>query len=290
MTLWLKSISNFKRSILIITAVVALAITFETFQQLYYIRRFELAEGVTFFDLLQTQAYRWFIWLLFSVVLIKSIQSGLLKNSTSYRFVKLVLMIVGLVILNILIIALIQFYVFDESRSLTLLFSEYFPFFLYQKAPIYTLGYIAISMILHLFFQNEKLQIKVQQLSDLKLSNAQLFEQLSREVDEKSKVLNIKIGNNRKIIPCEHIRWIEADDYCVKVHTIHDKTYTMRSSMKALNEKLNSNFLRVHRKAIVNMDLANELNIASTSNLILQNGTKIPISKRNLKTVRSYFN
>ncbi|MBO6632244.1 MAG: LytTR family transcriptional regulator, partial [Psychroserpens sp.] len=74
------------------------------------------------------------------------------------------------------------------------------------------------------------------------------------------------------------------------VHTIHDKTYTMRSSMKALNEKLNSNFLRVHRKAIVNMDLANELNIASTSNLILQNGTKIPISKRNLKTVRSYFN
>ena len=284
-----KDISNSRRSVLIITLIILIAITFETFQQLYYIKRFQIAEGITFFDILKTQAYRWMIWLLFSIVLVWYIKAQTIKQKTTLSIFKLIGIIFGLVFINIFIISLSQMILSEDSFSLTELFSEFVPFFTYQKAPIYTLGYIAISLILYLYFENEKLQIEVQDLSELKQINSKLYKKLRAQVDEKSTVLNIKIGNKRKIIPVEQISWIEADDYCVKVHTTTDKTYTMRSSLKALEEKLNTNFLRVHRKAIVNMDLAKELHLANSPNLILKNKTEIPVSKSNLRSVKDFF-
>ena len=286
----LKNISNTKRSVLIIALIVVLAITFETFQQLYYIKRFQIADNVTFFELLKTQSYRWLIWLLLSLILIWYSKSQTSKNKTTLSIVKLAGLIIGLVIINILIISLSQLYVTGDTFSFSRLFSEYLPFFMYQKAPIYTLGYIAISMILYLYFKNEKLQIEVQELSNLKLTNARLFKKLSSKIDEKTTVLNIKIGNKRKIIPVEDISWIEADDYCVKVHTTNNGSYTMRSSLKALEDKLSTNFLRVHRKAIVNMSFAKELHMSGSPNLILENDLQIPVSKSNLKTVKDFLN
>lgn len=285
----LKAISNSKQSILIISIIVCIAITFETLQQLYYIKRFQIADDITFFDILKTQSYRWLIWLALSVILIGYIKTQTMRQKSSLGIFKLISIIIGLVFVNIIIISLCQVFFSDAIFSFSELFSEYIPFFTYQKAPIYTLGYIAISLILHFYFENEKLQIEVQNLSELKLTNSKLYKELRSYVDEKSTVLNIKIGNKRKIIPVEQISWIEADDYCVKVHTTLNKTYTMRSSLKALEEKLNTNFLRVHRKAIVNMDLAKELHLANTPNLVLQNETQVPVSKSNLRIVKDFF-
>ncbi|WCO02408.1 LytR/AlgR family response regulator transcription factor [Psychroserpens ponticola] len=290
MLLKLKDISNSKQSVLIIALIIVIAITFETFQQLYYIKRFQIADDITFFDILKTQSYRWLIWLIFSFILIKFVKAQTTRKKTTLGLFKLIGIIFSLIFINMITISLIQMMLSNNEFSITELFSEYIPFFTYQKAPIYTLGYIAISLILYLYFENEKLQIEVQQLSELKLTNSKLYQKLRSQVDEKSTVLNIKIGNKRKIIPVDQISWIEADDYCVKVHTITNKTYTMRSSLKALEEKLNTNFLRVHRKAIVNMDLATELHLANTPNLILQNETEVPVSKSNLKTVKDFLN
>ena len=282
--------SNSRLSTLIIIIIVGLAITFETLQQLYYIRRFQLAQDVTFFDILKAQSYRWLIWLFLSFILIWFVKKITQKAATSANIFKLILLICGLVFLNILIISFSQVLFSEAPFSFSDLISEYLPFFTYQKAPIYTLGYIAISLILYLYFENEKLHIEVQKLSELELTNHKLYNKLKGQIDDKATVLNIKIGNKRKIIPVDQICWIEADDYCVKVHTTSNKTYTMRSSMKALEEKLNSNFLRVHRKAIVNMNLAKELNLANTPNLILQNEIEVPVSKSNLKIVKNFFN
>lgn len=267
-----------------------LAITFETFQQLYYISRFQPEVSVTFFEILKTQSYRWLIWLLLSLVLVWYFGAQLSKPKTTLHILKLLGLIIGLVTLNLVIISLTSMLMSGDPFSMANLFSEYLPFFMYQKAPIYILGYIAISLILQLYFENEKLQIEVQELSELKLTNARLFKKLSATIDEKTTVLNIKIGNKRKIIPVTEISWIEADDYCVKVHTTSNGSYTMRSSLKALEEKLSSNFLRVHRKAIVNMTFAKELNISGTPNLVLDNDMHIPVSKSNLKTVKDFLN
>jgi len=125
----------------------------------------------------------------------------------------------------------------------------------FSKGPIYILGYIAIAIILHFYFVSEELPFQVQELSELKDSNLKLYNELKSEINDKTTILNVKIGNKRRIIPVEEIQWIEADDYCVKLHLENGKSYTMRSNLKALENKLSLPFLRVHRKTIVNMTM-----------------------------------
>ncbi|HMC01918.1 MAG TPA: LytTR family DNA-binding domain-containing protein [Flavobacteriaceae bacterium] len=285
-----KSIFDLKRTLLIILIILCLAITFESFQQLYYINRYQLAADVTFFGVAKCQALRWIVWLLLSYILYKYAETNASKTKLStLDIIKYSLLITGLVILGIIIISILQFFVSDTPFDLSLLFEEYIPFFSFQKAPIYTLGYIAVAIILNLYFANLKLQIDVLELAELKKTNQNLYHKLRATNDDKTNILNIKIGNNHKIILVNDISWIEADDYCVKVHTSNLKTYTMRSSLKALEEKLNNNFLRVHRKAIVNMDVAKELKLSQSPYLLLQNNEEIPISKSNLKAVKDFI-
>ncbi len=286
----LNKISNSKKSIIIILAVLVIAISFETFQQMYYLKRYNLATDVNFFDLLKTQTLNWSVWILLSSILVYYVNKNSLnrKPNTAF-FIKHSILILSLVFLSIFIISLIRLVFSDETFTVNILIKEYVQFFVFQKAPIYTLGYITITIILHLFFINEQLQIEVQELSDLKNSNTSLYKELSSSISDKASILNIKIGNKRKIIPIETINWIEADDYCVKVHTINNGTYTMRSTLKSLEEKLTTNFLRVHRKAIVNMKMAKELNLSNSPNLVLNNNAEIPVSKSNLKTVRNFL-
>lgn len=263
-----------------------LAIIFETFQQLYYIKRFSLAQNIQFFEVLKSQSYKWLVWVILSVFLIQFTKQKSFKKTNYFSYA---LVIIGLVFLSVLIISIIQIWVTNDAFSITLLFNEYVTFFAFQKAPIYTLGYISIAIISHFYFTNEALQIEVEELSELKKTNAKLYQQLSKYNDDKTSVLNIKIGNKRKIIPVTDIYWIEADDYCVKVHTNKDACYTMRSTLKALENKLSSNFLRIHRKAIANMDMVKELNISNAPKIVLINNTEIPISKSNLKLVKDFI-
>jgi heme/copper-type cytochrome/quinol oxidase subunit 3 len=288
---FLSKISKLKRSIVIIILVLILAITFETFQQLYYIKRYQIADNISFFHLLKDQAISWLVWIIVSGILVwYTKQISYKKKLSSIDISKHITFIFGLVFLNIIIISFIRIFRSPQGFDIDLFLNEFIPFFAFQKAPIYTLGYIAIAIILYLHFINEKLLIEVQQLIDIKKVNANLYNQLKQGIDDKTPILNIKIGNNRKIIPIEHIQWIEADDYCVKVHTINNTNYTMRSTLKALNNKLSNNFLRVHRKAIVNMDMAKELNLSNLPKLILNNNTEIPVSKSNLKKVKNFLN
>ncbi len=284
-----KNISSKKKSILLIALILVIAIAFETFQQLYYINRYNIAQNVSFFDLLKTQSQSWIIWVLVSIPLMSIAKLNSKKDSLSIsNYLKSFLSILGLVFLSILLISITQLLRTEATFSFKYLISEYIPFFTFQKALIFTLGYIAITIILHYYFANEQLLVKVEELIKVKNTHTDLYNKLRKDIDDKASILNIKIGNKRKIIAVEHIYWIEADDYCVKVHTENDD-YTMRSSLKALEEKLGSNFLRIHRKAIANMNKVTEYNLSNTPTLTLENRVKVPISKSNLKAVRGFI-
>lgn len=278
-----------KKNIAFIIVVLLLTICFETFQQVFYIERFELYENVQFFDLLKNQFYRWLIWLLLGFSLVFFVQKDINKTPNLSFFSKYFGIILLLVFVNILIISIVQITISDEIFSISKFFSEYFLFYVFQKSPIYILGYIAITIILFLNFTNDKLQIEVQELIAIKKTNDIIYHQLKEANTDKAKVLNIKVGNKRKIIPVDTITWLEADDYCVIVHTINNPSYSMRVSLKSLQEKLENNFLRVHRKGIVNMDMAKELKLATNPRLILKDNQEVSISKSNLKIVKSYL-
>ena len=287
---YLTKLSNLRLSFIIIGLVLVLAIIFETFQQLYYIERYGIVENVSFFEVLKGQSNSWMIWIILSSVLFFYSKYESLKPINSKMILRYVFVIFTLVFICIFIISLSRMLYDNKGVDLSALVNDYLQFFIFQKATIYTLGYIAIAIILHQYFINEKLHIEVQELSELKRTNKKLFKKLNTTIDEKTTILNIKIGNKRRIIPVEAISWIEADDYCVKVHTTTSESYTMRSSLKALEEKLSTNFLRVHRKAIVNMTFAKELHMTGSPNLILENNMQVPVSKSNLKSVKDFLN
>lgn len=287
MASFFSKISSQKKHIAIITGVFILAILFETLQQFYYIKRFNLNQNVQFIELLKTQSYKWFVWLVLSLLLIRFVKKQASKKANYFKHT---FFIFGLVFLCVIIISIIQLILNNDTFSISNFINQYITFFTFQKAPIYTLGYIAIAIITHFYFTNEQLQIEVEALSELKTTNTKLYQELSKYIEDKASVLNIKIGNKRKIIPVKDITWIEADDYCVIVHTKKDSAYTMRSSLKALESKLSNNFLRVHRKAIVNMDKAKELNLSNIPKLVLENNFEVPVSKSNLKIVKDFIN
>lgn len=287
MKLVLKKLKN--KNVFLILFVLALAICFETFQQLFYIKRFSLNQHVEFFTLLKNQSYRWLIWFVIGFLLFFFIEKDKKKELNVIFFGKYFILIFALVVLNILLISSIEAFFSSEPVTFFNFYSEYFLFFTFQKAPIYCLGYIAITFILYLKQTKEQLQIEVQELIDLKNTNSILYKKLSKKNVDKTKILNIKIGNKRKIISVNEIMWLEADDYCVLVHTINDPSYTMRISLKALQEKLSNNFLRVHRKGIVNMDMVKELNLNSNPRLVLKNDQEVIVSKSNLKFVKDFL-
>ena len=151
------------------------------------------------------------------------------------------------------------------------------------------MGYIAITIILFLNYTKELLQIEVQSLEEIKKENKLIYQKLKASNSDKSKVLNIKIGNKRKIISVETILFLEADDYCVNVHTIDNPAYSMRISLKSLEEKLEHHFLRVHRKSIVNMRMVKEFKLNTKPYLLLNNNEKVFVSKSNLKLVKDFL-
>ncbi|MEM7087452.1 MAG: LytTR family DNA-binding domain-containing protein [Bacteroidota bacterium] len=286
----LRYLSTSKRSFILMGLLLLMAITFETLQQLFYINRFQLGVNVTFWDVLQSQSYRWIIWVLLGGFLAAFAWKKRFEKLDSIKgYTTYLLFIIVLVIINVVIISCIQNMANGDSFVWETFLSDYIAFYTYQKAPIYTLGYIAMATIFHLYFVNEQLQIKIHELVEIKNTNEAQYQKLIASNNDRTQVINIKIGNKRKIIPIEKILWIEADDYCVNVHLMDNKTYAMRSSLKTLEEKLQDPFLRVHRKAIVNMKMAKELNTAPSPFLTLSNNTEIPVSKSNLKAVRGFI-
>ena len=203
-----KNIYGLKQVILLLVGVILIAIFFEASQQLYYINKYDIAEGVTFMDVLQNQAYRWLVWLLISTIIFWYISKHNFDSPVSLVHVlRFVALIVLLVVLNIVIISISQVFINNDTLTLNKLLTDYLPFYTFQKAPVYTLGYIAITIISYLYFANEKLQIEVQQLSDLKAYNLKLYEELKQKNDDKSSIL--KEVEDTSITKCYMQCWIE---------------------------------------------------------------------------------
>jgi len=281
-------VQKYYRTALVVLFVLVFIIAFQTYQQIFYIERFELAQGVVFLDVLKNQAYRWIIWFLIALCLPFIVRKDTTKDLNFQLAFKHFVIISVLVVLNIAIISFMQAMNAD-NENWQAVFSESFVFFLVQKAPMYILGYIAFTVILFFHYKNEKLQVTVQELVDLKDQHQKEYEQLKTSNIDKDQILSIKIGNKLKVIPIVNILWIEADDYCVVVHSIDQSSYTMRSSLKALETKLPPYFMRVHRKGIVNMNKVQEFKNGNDSLLILENKDEVPVSKTNVKAVKVFL-
>ena len=98
----------------------------------------------------------------------------------------------------------------------------------------------------------------------------------------------VKTGNKIKIIPLSEIKFLEADDDYVKIHTLEGsflKNRTLTHFEKLLGE---SNFVRVHRSFIIKINEITRIDpYEKDSHLaILKSGEKIPVSKTGYPKLR----
>ncbi len=91
----------------------------------------------------------------------------------------------------------------------------------------------------------------------------------------------VRVRGSVFLVRTDDIDWIEAADYCAKLH-VRDKVYVIRESMKSLAARLDpARFFRVSRSAIVNLDQIREIQPFSRGSqiVIMKDGTQVTLSR-----------
>jgi two-component system, LytTR family, response regulator len=91
----------------------------------------------------------------------------------------------------------------------------------------------------------------------------------------------VKTGGRVTFVRVEELDWVEAADYCVKLHA-GGRSHVIRESMGALEGRLDPRrFFRVNRSAIVNLDRVREIQpyFKGEQMVLLQDGTQLKLSR-----------
>jgi two-component system, LytTR family, response regulator len=93
----------------------------------------------------------------------------------------------------------------------------------------------------------------------------------------------VKGPDRVRLLPVEQISWIEADGTYVKLHTREGSVHLHRGLLGSLDASLDPRrFVRIHRSAIVNIDLVDELRQDAHGDYIvcLRDGTRVRVGRR----------
>jgi two-component system LytT family response regulator len=100
-------------------------------------------------------------------------------------------------------------------------------------------------------------------------------------IDARTRTLTIRDGAKTLVIPVSDIDWIEAEDYCTRIHAGARRPLVRRSLHSLIDELSPAGFARVHRSAIVNLDRVREVQplASGDADLILADGTVVRMSR-----------
>ena len=93
--------------------------------------------------------------------------------------------------------------------------------------------------------------------------------------------LVVRDSGRTLVIPHADIVWIEAEDYCARLH-LRGRTLLVRDSLRALSDSLDrGGFVRVHRSAIANVACIRAIEPLASGDqrLTLSDGTVLKISR-----------
>lgn len=93
-----------------------------------------------------------------------------------------------------------------------------------------------------------------------------------------SQIYTFKCDNETHRIPYNEILYFSSSDHYVKVFTISGNRYLHYTTLKALEAFLPSNFLRIHRTYIVNIQHITHIHFASNS-IRLTSDSALPFSR-----------
>jgi len=98
----------------------------------------------------------------------------------------------------------------------------------------------------------------------------------------------VKDGPKITIIPVETLRWIEAQDDYVRIHSEGGK-FLKKKTMTFFENHLDPNtFIRIHRSSIVNINSIKQMELYEKDSyrVIMKDDTKLPVSKTGLQKLK----
>ncbi len=270
-----------RKSSIVLVLFILFIILFDALQQKYYIDTFELvpAGSVSLSALLLSHIVRWSVWALFCIPISMyawqefgkhqlSIPSRIWRNIGILFALNFIFCLITISYISLILNG-------AEMNSATA--SETLIFMLFQKGLSFVFSGCLLVMLL--FNRSRTMVIDAQwiEIDSLKSSGI--------NGSATSPNLTIKIGNKLKVIALSEVTWIEADDYCVKIHT-EERAYSLRKSMRSLEKDLEEHsFIRVHRGALLNMNYLDHIDFSSSS-IKLQDRSEIPLSRSGAKELR----
>ena len=105
--------------------------------------------------------------------------------------------------------------------------------------------------------------------------------------------LTLQMGRRLRVTEPEEIRYFEAREKIVLAHLFEGKAYPTHFTIQTLERRLDHTaFLRIHRAFLVNLTAIRELSpwFSGTLQLGLDDGTKLPISRRRVRAVKQIIN
>jgi two-component system, LytTR family, response regulator len=93
----------------------------------------------------------------------------------------------------------------------------------------------------------------------------------------------LKGAHRVRLLPVEQISWIEAEGMYVRIHTRENGAHLHRALIGSLEESLDPRqFVRIHRSAIVNIDLVSELRLDAHGDYVavLRGGPEVRVGRR----------
>lgn len=109
----------------------------------------------------------------------------------------------------------------------------------------------------------------------------QLSSLLAHTAVRPRRTLVVRDGGRTIVIPHQDIVWIEAEDYCARLH-LRTHEVLVRESLRALSDELPAaEFVRVHRSAIVNVGAIRSLKPVASGDqqVTLSDGTELKVSR-----------
>lgn len=263
---------------------------FEAAQQYYYITRFQLSkETVSYWYLLKSHSLRWLFWVTTACVLYRYVKRNPIREESFNlnllgRYATITF---SLLLITILLVSSLQI-VQDGVVNTWADFIEYFQFYTYQKAALFTSAYLGLIILIHLNMHLSELELKVVELSGLKKEYKQLYQDLKNQAFQDAEpLIHVKIGNKMKAIPLADIVWIQSEDYCVRIHTKTEQSYLLRKSMKAMERELAAKgFVRIHRNSIVNLAEVDAFNFQGEAQVSLKDGEQLKIAASRVPQIK----
>ena len=102
--------------------------------------------------------------------------------------------------------------------------------------------------------------------------------------------ITLSYEGGKSIIDKEDILYIKGDDNISTVYLSKKRKITVSKTLKHFEDLLDINFIRIHKSYILNLKFASKIITKEVHFVELEDGTQLPISRRNYNKLNEVFN